>query len=239
MLMSYTAIERYLLIFHRIFFLQHLIVLHYIPVIFCIAYPIILYTYLIFFYPCINQFDFTLTTCGGPCYAFETTISILDEFIDLVLPVVVSTLASLALLIGVLRQKLQMQQQHMWKKNRRLVIQVLYIIILHNVAWIPIVTFLLIMLFTVPQPFLLNLAYDILPVGVYIVALACPFASLMGLPELWPQFAPRIFPLTGIHKSLRSTARLPMAQMNISSRRVLVTDGTVPPTVRPVKPVPT
>ncbi len=127
----------------------------------------------------------------------------------------------------------------MWKKNRRLIIQVLYVVILHNVAWLPMAICSLILLFTVSQPVLVDLIINILPIGLFIVALACPFAFLMGLPELWPQFPLRIFPLIRTHNSLRPTGRLPMAQMNISSRRVLVTDGTVPPTVRPVKPVPT
>ncbi|CAF1174160.1 unnamed protein product [Rotaria sordida] len=196
MLMGLTAIERYLLVFHNQFLHQHLIVLHYIPMIFCIIYPIGLYTYLIFFYPCINQFTYTMITCGGPCYFFETRISILDQFIDLVFPVTVSSLASLALLSRVLWQKRRMQQGRMWQKNRRLLIQLLYIVILYNLVWLPMIICSSIMLFSpIPQPFLIELSINILPYGIYIVILVCPFVSLMSLPELWPQHNPNIRPL--------------------------------------------
>ncbi|CAF2746961.1 unnamed protein product [Rotaria sp. Silwood2] len=204
MLMGFTAIERYLLVFHNQFLQQHLFVLHYMPIIFCIIYPIGLYTYLIFFYPCINQFTYTMITCGGPCYFYQTTISILDEFIDLVLPVAVSSLASLALLSRVLWQKHYMQQRQMWKKNRRLVIQLLYIVILYNIVWLPMIICSSIMLFSpVPQPFLVELSINILPYGIYIVILLCPFVSLMSLPELWPRHDPMIIPLARTGNSSR------------------------------------
>lgn len=188
MLMGYIAIERYLLVFHNGFLLRHLIILHYIPMVFCIIYPIGLYIYLIFFYPCNNQFIYTMITCGGPCYFYEPAISTFDQFTNLVFPVTVSSLASLALLIRVLWQKKHMQQRQMWKKHRRLVLQLLYIVILYNLLWLPMVTCSSIMLFSpIPQPLLVQLSIDILPNGIYVVILLCPFVSLMCLPELWPQ----------------------------------------------------
>jgi len=178
--------------------------------------------YLIFFYPCINQFDFTQLLCGGPCYYFEPIISGLDLFIDLALPIAVSTLASIALLSRVIRQKHRMQQHQMWRKNRRLVIQLLYIVILHNVVWLPIVICSSIMLFsTVSQSILVDLSVNILPKGIYIVILLCPFISLMSLPELWPQFVPRMFPLARAHNSVRPIAQLPMVHTNFIARPML------------------
>ncbi|CAF4152987.1 unnamed protein product, partial [Rotaria sordida] len=207
MLMGFTAIERYLLIFHNQFLQQHLIILHYMPMIVCIIYPIGLYIYLIFFYPCINQFTYTMITCGGPCYFYETTISIVDIFINLVFPVAVSSLASLALLTRVLCQKRRMQQRQMWKKNRRLLIQLLYIAILYNLLWLPMIICSSIMLFSpVPQSLLVELSVNILPYGIYIVILLCPFVSLMSLPELWSQRNPRIRPLAKADNALQPIA---------------------------------
>jgi hypothetical protein len=191
MLTAHTAIERYLLVFQHIFFHQHLIILHYIPMIFCCIYPILLYIYFIFFYPCTNQFNYTMITCGGPCYYYQPAIS---------------TLASFTLLTRVIRQKHHMQQRRMWKKNWRLVIQLLYIVILHNIVWLPMVICSSIMFFsTVSQSILINLTIDILPNGIYIVILLCPFISLLSLPELWPQFNQRILPLIINHNSLQHT----------------------------------
>ncbi|CAF2686783.1 unnamed protein product [Rotaria sp. Silwood2] len=219
--MGFTAIERYLLVFHRQFLQQHLVVLHYIPMILCIIYPIGLYTYLIFFYPCINQFTYTMITCNAPCYFYETTISTFDQFIDLIFPVVVSSLASLVLLSRIVWQKRRMQQRQMWKKNRRLLIQLLYIVILYNLVWLPmIICWLVIILSPVPQPFLVELSINILPYGIYIVILLCPFVSLISLPELWPRHDPRIVPLTRVGNSLRPIALLPIIDANASTRAI-------------------
>ena len=206
MVMGHVATERYLLVFHHLFLNRHLIILHYLPMIGCVAYPVVLYVYLILFYPCTNQFDFTMITCGGPCYFYQATISIFDEFVNLVFPVMVSSVASLALLGRILRQKRRMQQHQMWRKNRRLVVQLLYIVFLHNVVWLPMVICSSILLFsTTAQPVLVALSINILPNGIYVVILLCPFVSLMGLPELWPNFTRRIRPWLTVHDSMKTT----------------------------------
>ena len=207
MLMGLLAVERYLLVFHRHFLDRHLILLHYLPMVFCVVYPIILYAYFVFLYPCDPQFDFTMMTCGGPCYFYEPAVSTFDQFINLVFPVLVSSSASLLLLFRVIRQKQHMQQQNIWRKNRRLVLQLLYVVVLHNLIWLPMIICSTIMLFSpTVQPLLIELSINILPYGIYVVILLCPFMSLMGLPELWPEFARKIRPLaTNHHSMLRAT----------------------------------
>ena len=71
MLMAYGCVERYLLIFHRVFLNKHLISLHYGPLVFFSIYPPILYFGLIVIYSCENNFDYTQYVCGGPCYVYE------------------------------------------------------------------------------------------------------------------------------------------------------------------------
>ncbi|CAF1318334.1 unnamed protein product [Rotaria sp. Silwood1] len=160
-----------------------------------------------------------MITCGGPCYFYQATISTLDQFIDLVFPVAVSSLASLILLSRVLWQKRRMQQQQMWKKNRRLVIQLLYIVILYNIVWLPMIICSSIMLFSpVPQPFLVELSINILPYGIYVVILLCPFVSLMSLPELWLRRRPQVLPIARPGNSLRPLALIPTTGVNFSSR---------------------
>ncbi len=67
----YGCIERYFLIFCRIFFNKHLILLHYGPLAFLVIYPPLLYFGLIVIYPCENSFDYTQLVCGGACYQYE------------------------------------------------------------------------------------------------------------------------------------------------------------------------
>ncbi|CAF1194138.1 unnamed protein product [Adineta ricciae] len=219
MLMAFTAIERYLLVFKRAFFNHHRLIRHYIPMSLCILYPIVLYIYFIFFYPCTNQFTFTMITCGGPCYFYAPAISTFDQFTNLVFPVTVSTVVSLILLSRVLKQKRHMQQQQMWKKNRRLVLQLLYIVILYNLVWLPMVTSSSILLFsTVPQQILIDLSINILPYGIYVVVLLCPYVSLMSLPELWPSSVVNIFPIVRTVHTTHIPNHLQMIHTNIVNR---------------------
>lgn len=156
-----------------------------------------------------------MVTCGGPCYFFDPTIGTFDQCINLVLPAAVSTFASTALLYRVIRQKQRMQQHRMWRKNRRLVLQLLYIVILHNIVWLPMVICSSIMFFsTISQSILVDLSINILPNGIYIVILLCPFISLNSLPELRPYFRRHISPLTVARNSFRRTVQLPMVNIN-------------------------
>jgi hypothetical protein len=75
MLMAYGCIERYFLVFHLRFFKKHVILLHYGPLLFCVIYPPILYIgFIVVYNSCQNYFDYTLFTCGGPCYQFEVCL---------------------------------------------------------------------------------------------------------------------------------------------------------------------
>jgi len=69
--MAIASIQRYWLVFHRTFFDKHLILLHYIPLSFCIIYPILLYSCLVTKYSCVNNFDYSQWTCGGACYLYQ------------------------------------------------------------------------------------------------------------------------------------------------------------------------
>ena len=73
MYMAYGCVERYFLVFHRIFFKKHLIVLHYGPVVFFLIYPFLLYFGLIVIYPCQTDFDYTQLVCSGACYQYEVS----------------------------------------------------------------------------------------------------------------------------------------------------------------------
>ena len=148
MLMNFGSAERYLLVFHRHFIHRHVLLMHYLPMIICIIYPLLLYVCLIFVYPCTNQFDFTLITCGGPCYFYEPSLSTADQLTNIALPLIAATIINVTLVIRVLCQKRRMKQQGMWKKNRRLVLQLLSFVILHNLVWLPLLFATLIMLYT-------------------------------------------------------------------------------------------
>lgn len=192
MLMNFGSVERYLLVFHRNFIHRHVILLHYLPMIICIVYPVLLYVGLIFFYPCINQFDYTLITCGGPCYFYEAALSTFDQLINIGLPLTAATITNAALIIRILCQKRRMKQQNMWKKNCRLVLQLISFVIIHNLIWMSLLYLTLIMLYAkIDDPIFIQLNTDTLPYGIYVVILLCPCILIFSLHELWPDFVSR------------------------------------------------
>jgi hypothetical protein len=91
MFMAYGCIERYFLVFDRIFFKKHLILLHYMPLVFLLIYPPLLYVGLIVIYPCETDLDYTKFVCGGACYQYQVRLiehinivvkSISDSFLE-------------------------------------------------------------------------------------------------------------------------------------------------------------
>ncbi len=219
MLMSYTSIERYLLIFHRTFLFQHLIILHYLPIIICIIYPSLFCIGMIYIYPCVNYFDYTLNLCGGPCYVYSQLPSTFDLLVNLCLIEIIGFLTNIVLVSRVLHKKYRMKQQNIWKKNRRLLIQVLSITLLHNIMLFFMVTFMLIDLFSpTPQPILVDFTFNYLKYGIYLVNLLCPFVSLVVLSQLWPHSISRFlrYFLRGnvvqptIHIPMNDNGRIPL-----------------------------
>ncbi|CAF1317895.1 unnamed protein product [Adineta steineri] len=211
MLMTYSSSERYLLIFHRPFILRHFIILHYLPIIICILYPFVFYIGIIYIYPCINYFDYTVNLCGGPCYVFDIIPSTFDLLFNITVFETIALLGNIVLVSRVLHRKHHMKQQNKWKKNRRLLIQVLSITLLHNIMLALMVIFILIQLFsTTYQPMLVDLTYNVLQYGVYMVHLLCPFVSLIGLPELWPRSLVRFLRRLLNNNEVQPTIHIPL-----------------------------
>ncbi|CAF4039839.1 unnamed protein product [Adineta steineri] len=183
MLMAYGCVERYFLVFHRVFFKKHLILLHYGPIAFCIIYPTLLYIGVIIIYPCQNNFDYTKYACGGPCYQFEPGIGLFDWFCDVFGPVIVGTVATMILIIRIIVQKHRVGQRAIWQRNRKMVIQLASLSTMYIAVWIPdIISFVLPII--VPNPLALDLASNVFCYFEYFAALLCPFACLVGLPEV-------------------------------------------------------
>ena len=208
MLICYGSIERYLLVFHHQFITHHLILLHYLPILCCIVYPFIVYGGLIFFYPCINQYDYTKITCQGPCYLFERIPGSIDLLINLTIPLSICVLVNLFLLVRVLHQKHRMKQQRIWKKNRYLVIQLMSIVFIHNLVWLPVIICLLNTLFSSEvQQISIDLSVNLFTYSIYIVIMICPFISLLGLSDIRPPIIPNCF----IGNRIRPIAHTPAA----------------------------
>ncbi|CAF3629765.1 unnamed protein product [Rotaria sp. Silwood1] len=70
-LLAWTAFERHIIVFHNqwISTRNKRIFVHYLPLIFLILYIFIYYIYAFYYFPCENNYDYTLPFCNGyPCY---------------------------------------------------------------------------------------------------------------------------------------------------------------------------
>ncbi len=76
-----------------------------------------------------------------------------------------------------------MGQRNIWRRNRKMVIQLVPISIMYIVVWIPnVICFVVPLIFS--SPLALELATAILNYVQYVSCLLCPFMCLIGLPEI-------------------------------------------------------
>ncbi|CAF1581159.1 unnamed protein product [Rotaria magnacalcarata] len=138
-------------------------------------------------------------TCGGPCYLFDVRVSAFDKLAHIFVPVVGTIFVSSILLWRIIRQKQRIEQQNTWKNNRRITWQILSVCCLHTVAWGPIVTIMLMVLFSpVSNPGLVHVLINWFPCSYFLVILIYPFICLIGLTKIW----------LDVCKSLRRQLRL-------------------------------
>jgi hypothetical protein len=140
-LMLYTSIERYLLIFHSRLYTtaKHRLFFHYLPLIIIIVYLIIFYSIAIFIYPCEQKFDFNQPLCGFPCYTTHANISFYDLSAHTWLPLCFGIFLDTTLVMRVIcRKRMGLQHQRVrWRKYRKMIIQLLLISGLYAACQIP------------------------------------------------------------------------------------------------------
>lgn len=126
---AWTSIERHLLIFNSQLLNKRWarIYLHYVPIAFIYGYTAIYYIYVVFFYPCKNNFDFSLTYCGNVCYMqlSNPVLYSIEMIVHQVVPTIIILLANTTLILRVIIFKSRLQQVSEWRKYRNMTIQLL------------------------------------------------------------------------------------------------------------------
>ena len=183
-LVAWASVERYILIFHhslmgtrkkRFFF-------HYLPLAAIIIYCFIFHTVTILFPPCQNIFQYGLPLCGRPlCYYEMKLVGIWDTVVNNILPTLVILFFSMALLVRVLLQKHRMHQQILWRKHRKMTIQLLSISILYLGLYFPPMFVELMQQCCVSEDFGANFQLDAQFFSYYVICLF-PFLSVISLP---------------------------------------------------------
>ncbi|UJR11512.1 hypothetical protein I4U23_015693 [Adineta vaga] len=170
--------------------LRHQILFHYIPLLITILYLPCMLFYLIFWFPCIHNFDPTQYECGVPCFAQSQPIGIINQIIHLFVPVAVLVLFNSMILIKVLIQKkrstatagITFLSTNFWKQNSRMILQLVAMCLLTSAVWLPYVTSLLIMIFGNPAFGGSIIFFNIIN-ATYIPNIGTPFFALIGFPS--------------------------------------------------------
>jgi hypothetical protein len=184
-IMAWGSIDRYLLIFHDRMFLnkKNRFLFHYLPLLILLLYILIFYIIAIIFPPCINTYDYTLPVCNDfPCYLNDPILGIIDSIINNILPTIVISLSSLVLLIRVYYQKRRLHRRHLWRKQRKMIIQLLCSCVLYLVPNLPLNSFFFLHLCGLPKNIGVKpqLYFDFL---CYFVILLYPFVCLSSVSE--------------------------------------------------------
>ena len=187
-LMSWTSIERHILIFHSNWIQTSIgkCKWHYIPLTICITYIPIFYFSCIIIYQCENTFDYTSFLCGPICYNNVRWLSTFDWITNVLFPSVVIPIGSIGLLVRVLIQAKKMKRTIDWRSQRKMTIQLMIISLLYLIFWSPLALVSLIRIYFIPN-FIDEITYYYLYFSPYLVQLLMPFVCLAALPEIWPK----------------------------------------------------
>jgi hypothetical protein len=186
-LLGWIAIERHILIFNdrlirtkrgRFFG-------HYFPLILILIYLFIFNCYVYFFYPCENTYDYNMPFCNAdPCYENYTFVRLWDLIANTILPGFLEPLASIALIIRVIRRKQQLSQGVQWRKHRKMVIQLMAVSILNTSIIAPLNILQLAYLFGLQSDYGIQVE-SYFYFFAYFIPLFIPFIFVILIPEVF------------------------------------------------------
>jgi hypothetical protein len=185
-IMAWGSVQRYLLIFHARMFLNKTkrIISHYLPLISLLLYILIFYMIAIIFPPCINTYDYTLPVCNDfPCYLNDPILGVWDSVVNNIIPVIIISIFSLVLLFRVYYRKRRLHQPNLWRKQRKMTIQLLFSAVLYLIPNLPLNVFFFARLCGLSENSQVQtqLYFDFL---CYFIIFLYPFVCLGSLSEL-------------------------------------------------------
>ncbi|CAF1314911.1 unnamed protein product [Rotaria sp. Silwood1] len=182
---SHLSIERYLLIFHQRFLNRHKISVHYVPMIVLTLTAVVYSCAAVIFAPCEEVFDYTIQICGGSCYQLLPANGTFDLIFTVIIPLSIIVGFNAILMIRVIKQKRRMLL-NVWKKNLKMLIQLLSVSMLHVAGWMPfIIAFSIVMTNNPPPEIALELQSSWILINVmYIGVVANPFVCMFAVPEI-------------------------------------------------------
>jgi hypothetical protein len=218
-LFAWLSIERHILIFHHRWLLNRRgrFLFHYLPLIIILAYVVPYYTIVIFFPPCENTFDYSAAVCGGlACYHSHGFLGMWEFAANCSAPVIIESIVSIALILRVQWQKRRLHQSNRWRKQRRMVIQLLLVSSVSISVTLPFYAISILEYCGISSVSMNEVDFDLFYL-TYFIYFLFPFASLCQFPELRKKIKKQIVDL--VKKQPRhSTAVAPIIKRQPMNR---------------------
>lgn len=189
LLTAIASIQRHILVFHtRWLHNTHLrYLLHYLPLIFAIIYPILFYFLLLFLYPCAQiRIEDRRSNCPLPCYSSSPLLFYVDWFGNTFCPVVIIVIANVTLISRVMysMRRFRRTRSRAWKRRRRLTTQLLAFSSLYVLGWVPPMLISIIEMFLLPNLYIHRPNLYHIHTSSYFVCPLQPFICFLALPKL-------------------------------------------------------
>lgn len=186
MFMAWAAIERHILVFKSqlISTQREKRLFHYLPMGIILLYIFVFYIYVLFISPCQNIYRYELPICGSsPCYQAHRVFGMWDFIINNIVPTLLVVFMSIAFLIRIKRHKNRLNQHHQWRKQRKMLIQLLSLSALNLIFNLPLNILSLARFCGLPEDYGIE-AQHYFYFSCYFLIFLFPFVCLISYPEL-------------------------------------------------------
>ena len=179
-----TAINRYLLVFHKPLLIRYKFWFHYFPILCTWLYLPCLYLHFIVFFPAGNtSFDYSKQWCGGSPFLLFTFYAAWDALFNTFAPVLILIFFNVVITIRVTcLKKISTNSAKKWRKNRRLILQLVAICCSHMIGSVPYCIVTLGVVFSSLE-FGAVVYYEALIYAFYIPSLCSPLFAVITLPK--------------------------------------------------------
>lgn len=188
LLMAWAAFQRHLIIFHSHLYnsKRHRIFLHYLPIGIIIIYVMCYYFAVDFLYPCVNNFDYSLTMCGFICYMSIPAPSLysIELIFHQILPTVFIAIFSIALAVRVIISRNRLRQSTNWQKYRKMIIQLISISFIYMIFTTPFSLNPVLQTVGISLPFPDDFNFNVLAYWAYGVCITLPIIICFTLQNL-------------------------------------------------------
>lgn len=187
LLVCWASIQRHILIFGPIHIkkLQSTLKFKLIPCLFALGFPLTWYLSLVLIYTC-DEDPSKQSRCR-PCFEEEKTIFLIDTLLSLLLPLLITTFATLFLLIRIVRLRLTLfhSNSKKWRRCKRLTRQMLLFSFIYSIGLLPYVLTNLNSLYQFWPFFNLSWSIQITDTFTYVPCCFSSFLSIYAFPEIW------------------------------------------------------